>query len=349
MWLLRLKRLMLEREVLIGLFILGIGVMFADLLYDLGLHMYAAIVRGISLLSLLTLFVLEIFLHRRRQPLPVPVLFTEKTGRDAARDMFNSFVRDAKLNSAVKMLASLSSFQSNDLIIHLNRPNPRDSHDMKDWINAWDELLREWEQEIDQRLAGEKLTVDGRCYHILPHIVLPLAFALGASVNLRRSLVLYHNQNERYYGVLDLRDPRKIFDFPDESVPQPAIMPENIDTLPKVDKLILHIIISARHKLDFQAHPDHPNAASAALVYNFDRDPEANWLPLVQGIFQKVNPLITQYRQVEICLISPSAIAFALGMAFSRAPHITICHFFADKQYRAVFQLAEIERRLPFS
>jgi len=50
---------------------------------------------------------------------------------------------------------------------------------------------------------------------------------------------------------------------------------------------------------------------------------------------------------VELCLICPSAIAFALGMAFSRTPKLTVCHWI-NNQYVPVFKIAEIEARLPF-
>lgn len=262
-------------------------------------------------------------------------------------NMFNSFIQTTNLNRALEVLESKSQLETNDLIIPILN-NPRNSHNQEDWIKVWKALIKEW-QEIDYKLKAESISRYVSYYHIVPQVILPLSFALGASVNMRRSLVIYHRQTEQYYQVINLRNPRELFNEPIDFPKKPLIIPENQNNLPKVNKLILHIIISARHLLNFENHPDNAKVDSSAIVYNFDLDPEKDWLPYVQLIFQRAKPLINRYREIEICLICPSAIAFALGMAFSRNPHITVCHWFADNQYRPVFPLSEIERQLPFS
>lgn len=348
MWLYRVKRLMAEREVLVGLVIFGFAVMLADLFDDLNLSTIAAWVRGVGLLLLMLLLAWEFWLRPRlRHPVPVPLMFTEETERPKARAQFNAFAQSADLTNALKVLEYLSPLQREDLLIRLDRANPRNSSQPKDWQKAWNELLREWEHEVDKKLSGEPFASEGRCYHIFPHVVLPLSFALGASVGLRRSVTLYHYQQGRYYRTLDLTEPRCLFREPDPSFPPPESTPEDFGALPDAEKLILHLIISDRHPISFDKHPGYSRAVSAALVYKQDLNPEEDWLPYVQRLWQKANPLIGRYRQVDLCLICPSVVAFALGMAFSRTSYVTVCHWLVDK-YVPVFPLSEIERRLPF-
>lgn len=348
MWLYRLKHLLAEREVLIGLGIFGIVVMAADLLNDLKYPFYAALIRGVGLFSLLFLLAWEFWLRSRfRQQLPVPVMFTEETDRSKARSQFDRFVQSANLGGAVKVLESVSPLRRHDLLVGLDRESPRSSVRNSVWRSAWRQLLRDWEHEIDKRLIAGVLANEERCYHILPQIVLPLSFSIGASVNLRRSLIIYHYEQERIYPVLNLTEPRSLFQEPDSSVPPPQSQPDDLTSLPEADKLILHLVISDRHPAHLDKHPDHSNAANAAFAYHLALDPKRDWLPYVQWFAKKASPLVARYQQVEVCLICPSAVAFALGMAFSRTPRITVCHWFGER-YQPVMSLEEIEKRLPF-
>jgi hypothetical protein len=340
-----IHRFIKEHDLLIGILIFGFFGMLGDIFSDLGNAKCAFRARIVGLIFLFILFVFDVF-HKRT--LKIPIMFTEEKNRDIYRNIFNSFIQNTKLSRTVKVLESKSQLNLNDLVIHINN-NPRDSYDQQDWINAWKALIKEWDQIIDHKLTPEIISADIRCYYIVPQVILPLSFALGASVNFRRSLIIWHRQTEQYYQVADLTNPRDLFNEPSDNFPQPQIIPENADTLPKVNKLILHVVISERHPLNFEKHSDHTIAANCAIIYNFALDPKKNWLPYIQMIVQKAKPLISRYEEIEICLICPSAIAFALGMAFSRNSKITVCHWFADNQYRPVFPLSEIERQLPFS
>ncbi|MCI0590008.1 MAG: hypothetical protein L0Y67_00100 [Gammaproteobacteria bacterium] len=350
MWLYRFKRLMAEREVLVGLVIFGLSAMLADFLTDLGMSRWPAVLRGFGLVLLMSLLIWEFWLRPRfRQRFPVPLMFTEETDRTQARSQFERFVKSADLSSALKVLQGISALQREDLIIRLDRANPRNSPDAVVWKRAWSELLLEWEREVDKRLGSELIANDGKCYHIFPHVVLPLAFALGASVGLRRPTIVYHQEGERYYQVLDLSRPRSIFDPPDSSVPLAESIPEDLSARRKHEKLILHVVISEihRHPVQLDKHPDHTAADNAALIYGMALNPESDWLPYLQSLVQKANRLAMQYQQVDVCLICPAAVAFALGMAFSRIRHVTVCHWLGG-QYLPVFPLETIEERLPF-
>lgn len=348
MWLYRLKRLMTEREVLIGLVIFGLTAMVADLLDDLNLSTPAAGVRSVGLLLLILLLAWEFGLRPRlRRPAPVPLMLTEETDRAKARAQFNAFVQSANLTHVLKVLEYLSPLQREDLVIRLDRANPRNSSRPADWWPAWNELLREWEHQVDNKLSGEPFASEGRCYHIVPHLALALSFALGGSVGLRRSVILYHYEQERYYRTLDLTEPRCLFREPDASCPPPECTPEDLSTLTDAEKLILHLSISDRHPIGFDSHPDSSRAISAAVAYKKALNPQEDWLPYVQRLWQKASPLMGRYRHIDVCLMCPSVVAFALGMAFSRTPGVTVCHWLND-QYVPVFPFTEIERRLPF-
>jgi hypothetical protein len=346
-WLIRIQRVLVEVEVLIGLLVFGLVTMVADLFADLGSPL-AAIVRVIGL-AFFVGYVAYIFWQRTRV-LPVPLLFTEETDRRNARNMFQQFVDVAGLRKSIRVIESSFPLRQTDLVVILNRPNPRNCPDPDVWKDAWEELLREWEREVDRGL-GRKL----RCYHILPHGALPLSFALGASVGLRRRVILYHRQpvQEEVFRVVDLsEDPRQLFQLPSEAqVKTPEQHPANLQTLPQRDQLILHLLITERHVGNFQdqiqLHPDYDNADNVILAYLEALDPEQSWLPYVQHLFHAAQPLLNRYRRVDLCLLCPSAIAFALGMAFSRTPFITVCDW-QNNCYVPVFSLTEIEEHLPF-
>lgn len=327
--------------------------MFADALGDIGYNKQAAAVRFTGLFLIVIFFVGDYVLRKVEKSLLVPIMFTEETDKSTSHNMYESFVRSNKeLNIGSKLLGKLPDLRFQDPVISLGKSNPRNSYDQREWISAWNELLEEWDSGIDSKLMERPLSNEGCCYHIFPHVALPLAFALGASVNLRRPLILYHYQSfdNKFFNVLNLKDPREVIYECDANVPiiPPVTIPENFN-FNCGKKLILHIIISARHVQNFQLHDDHLNATNVAIVYNTDLDPKDDWLPYVQEIVQKAKPLIHRFEDVDVCLICPSVIAFALGMAFSRKGSLKVCHYFSDGKYRPVFPLSEIESHPPFS
>jgi hypothetical protein len=347
-WWSKLQRVLMEAEVIVGLLVFGLITMCADLFADLGQHLtLAAIVRFIGVAIFIAY--VAIILQQRARILHVPLLFTEETNRQNARNMFEQFVEAAGIRGSIRIIESLSSVHQTDLVITLNR-NPRNSPNPDDWKAAWEELLREWEREVDRGLGREP-----RCYHILPHVALPLSFALGASVGLRRRVILYYRQpgQREIFRVLDLsEDPRQLFQLPSEAkVRPPEQYPLDLQDLPQRDRLLLYLLITDRHVKDFQAqfqlHPDYIYADNVAFAYWGTLNPQQSWLPYVQHLVCAAQPLVNHYRQVELCLICPSAIAFALGMAFSRNPFITICDW-QNGRYVPVFSLKEIEKRLAF-
>jgi len=348
-----LKRSIVEKEVWIGLFIFGFFSMLADTFGDFGRNKLAAFFRILGISLFVLSFGVDYVLRWMEKSLLIPIMFTEETDNNTSHNMYESFVRsDKKLNNGSKLLEKIPSMRFKDPVIRLGKSNPRNSHDPEDWILAWDELLNEWNNGIDRELMERPLSNEGCCYHIFPHVALPLAFALGASVNLRRPLVLYHYQSfdNKFYKVLDLKDPREVIYECDTNVPivSPKTIPENLN-LNGGKRLILHIIISARHVENFQLHEEHLNATNVAIVYNTDLSPKDDWLPYVQEIVQRAKPLIHLYEDVDVCLICPSVVAFALGMAFSRKGSLKVCHYFSDGKYRPVFPLTKIESNPPFS
>lgn len=345
-----IKKLLMEYEIIVSILVFGFFSMLADFYSDLGNNDFAAKVRSTGLLIFLLIFGVDLVLRHMPNPFMIPVMFTEEVEKSTSRNMFDKFIQsDKKLNSSSKMLEKISKIKLDDSILRLDRYNPRNSSEAKDWISSWDELLREWES-IDRELMEKPFSDEGFRYHIFPHVALPLAFALGASVNLRRPLVLYHRQNQdKFCKVIDLKDPREVIYKPEVYVATPETMPENLNDLKGGSKLILHIVISAHHPENFQLHEDYLNATNAAIVYRSDLNPNDDWLPYVQEIFGIAMPIVNRFEKVELCLICPSVIAFALGMAFSRKGSLEVCHHCCDDKYRPIFPLSEIERRPHFS
>lgn len=348
MTMMRLKRFLVERETFIGVVIFGILVMLADICSDSNWHSVAIWLRITGIALLIALFALDSLIRYRRKPLAVPILFTTETNKQSARQMFRAFTTTQHISA--KPIEQLTSIQEDDLIIRLDH-DPRSKTDPENpqhWEEAWKGILREWENEIDRRLRQYLPADEIVCYHIYPHLWIPLAFVMGASVDLRRPIVLYHCQQNQFFRIMDLSNPRSLFVKPEPSLPSPEKIPSDFTTLPEAEKLILHICISDRHNVpDFKAHPEHSRAANAGLVYRKALDPKENWLGYVQLLYEEAKPLLGRYSQIDICLVCPSAIAFALGMAFSRTPKLTVCDY-QNGKYVPVFSLAEIERKLPF-
>jgi len=336
------RRLVAEQETLISIGIFGVLVMIADAASDLGWTGCAVAVRIVGILLLAGLVGYTMWQRHRVRAFSVPLMFTTETGREKARQHFERFVESHRLS--IKMIERCTSVPRSDLLIVL-RSDPRSKAE-PDWEEAWRSLLQEWEREVDARLQRALASNERLCYHILPHVWLPLAFALGASVGLRRAIVLYHRQQDQFYRVLDLTNPRCLFEPPGEQTPAPDKVPPDFKTLPSSERLALHIGITDRHPFpQFEAYDDH--VANAALVYRQALKPESDWLPYVQHLYQGMQPLIGKYPQVDICLAMPAPIAFALGMALSRTSKIRICDY-QNGQYVPVFSLATIEQRLPF-
>jgi len=343
----KLRRFLVERDMLVGLVIFGVLVMVADIFSDVDWHFTAATIRILGIIALFGLLGFDIWFRSRHRPIDVPLMFTTLQDRNAARSEWGRFLTASRLNSSVKLIEQVSSVREEDLLIRLDQ-DPKSSPNPEDWRRAWQELIREWEKEVDRQLKRDLPAEERFCYHILPHVWLPLSFALGASVGLRRPIVLYHRQEGEFFKVMDLSEPRRLFHEPDETIGKPERVPEDWVSLPEGGKLILHIGITDRHSFpEFSAHQDHQNATSAGLVYRLTLDPETEWLGYVQWLYREAKELLGKYQQVDLCIASPSVIAFALGMAFSRTPKVTVCDYQNDK-YVQVFSLSEIEKKLPF-
>lgn len=270
----------------------------------------------------------------------IPLLFTEADAGAAAQTMFDNFLRRLDL-------------QKQDLPTNLQLVFPvptglRETTIKTTWRVAWRDAGQRW-NEADQRVRRTFAGTDWS-YHVQPHVVLPLSFALGATVGLRRSITLYHMQEERYFPALDLTRPRALYEQPaagtreTPSVVRPEGQGESARKL--ANKLILYVVISDRHKVAFNQHPDWKKADSVALVYDHVL-PEGDWLPYVQHIVHAASEHVQPYRQVELCLICPSAVAFALGMSFARNPKVSVCHWFGSKErYLPVLSLRHFERHV---
>jgi len=78
-------------------------------------------------------------------------MFTTEKDRSAARAEWGRFLVASRLSPSVKLIEQVSSVREEDLIIRLDH-DPKSSPNPDDWREAWQELLREWEREVDQKV-----------------------------------------------------------------------------------------------------------------------------------------------------------------------------------------------------
>lgn len=341
----KLLRILHTREALFTIGIFGIAQMAADLFADFGYDEVAAMLRFAGIV--LVVLVLVVDWRRRATSLEVPLLFAEEESREQLRSKFDRLVWETRLQKAVRELDYLSPVQRSELYIRLPR-NLRSSCEPKLWQDAFLQVLREWEKEVDTRLQRWLPGIHCRVvYHIRPNVVLPIAFALGNAVGLRRSVVLYHaTPAGELYRVMDLTQPRVLFENPDTQIPIQQV-PEDIQPpQQRGERLILHLVVSDRHSPALDAHPDHQQATSVAIYLN-QTLPQGDWLSYAQAIWAKASPWINAFQQVDLCLVGTDALMFALGMAFSRTPRLRVCHWL-NGQYLPVIDLSEISTQPPF-
>ncbi len=350
----RFLGLLSQHETLIGIVIFGATQMLADTLADLERGWLAASVRILGILLLIGILIYSI--RQRRQVLKVPLLFTEEERRDNARVRLRTFAQKQNMACVLKLIDKSSPVYTDDLFIQMlpavsSAPPLRNDRDPAHWEQVALQILREWDEEVDKHLkrwAQEHF--GGYLYHLCPHIVLPMAFFLGASVGLRRKIVLYQPSEGGVAdrAVIDLStSPRRVLDPPENPVQGfQETRYEGQAQEGEKQWLILHCSLG-RHPVQFQSHPHYEKAMNVGIYLPGNLPETGDWLPYVQTVYQKAKGWVDQYQQVQLCLACPSTIAFALGMAFSRTPKITVCHWF-EGQYQPVLSLSLIERKLPF-
>ncbi len=92
----KIKRFLVEREVLLGLVIFEVLVMFADFCSDMDWHFTAAMLRILGILALFTLLGLDLWFRFRRRPIDVPLMFTAEKDRSVARSEWGNPFRPAR-------------------------------------------------------------------------------------------------------------------------------------------------------------------------------------------------------------------------------------------------------------
>lgn len=348
----RLRQFLTEHEILIALGVFGFGSSVADIIYDFGNHSYLS--GWIRLVVLIGFVAVIVFASLRRKSVAVPLALSNESDVEKAAALYNEYVNETGLKSKASALSRRFSFSQHNFSFRTAETELKLSQNEKDWEDARIELLGQWEQELDVVLRRSFQGKEGYVYQVFPHVPLPLSFALGASVGLRRPLILYHQQDsggKKFHRVIDLTNPRDVLHPPDTTTPKPETVEEDVKS-PADRKLILQLGIMRHSFPNFEKHPEHLSASKAAIYYpRVDLDSELNWLPYVQWLYKEAKPFLDKFknREIHLCLAAPSVIAFALGMALSRTPNITVCDFQSDK-YVPVFSLREIERsKLPFS
>jgi len=302
--------------------------------------------RAIGILMFIILVITTIIKVMREIHTEVPIMFEENPGGGTLCGDGDSFVDSISPKFNERLI------KKNDLCLKCNK-NPRGSTNEDDWKNTWDYILGKWEQ-VEKTVLGR--TYRSIKYLIFPHVPIPLSFILGASVDLRRTVKLYHYQDMLFYCVLDIRSRSCLFpNKVSRRCPAPRTSDNfSVNPKPKNEKKVDVYIIIGRHEFE-------PTRYTHDCYYYWakydDLKPGINWLPYVQNIISKVNKIITKYDEVNIRLVVPSVVAFALGMAFSRNQNITVSTFL-NSDYHTIFSFKYIEtdyplggknKRLPFT
>ncbi|MFQ3611306.1 MAG: hypothetical protein SNJ72_07410, partial [Fimbriimonadales bacterium] len=253
-----------------------------------------------------------------------------------------------------RLIEKTSPVYSDDLFIQMLSQEAiplRSDKNPTHWEQVARQMLREWYEEVDRPLKRwVQERYQGYVYHVCPHVVLPMAFFLGAAVGLRRRLVLYQldQGGVRFDPNIDLStDVRRVLEPSKISVEN--IQETHLEGSAQEgdgDYLILHFSIG-RHPVQFDSHSNYQQAMNVGFYLPGNLPEASDWLPYVQALYQRSKDWVNRYQRVEVCLATPSTVAFALGMAFSRTPKMTVCHWF-NAQYLPVLSLRLIEERLPF-
>jgi hypothetical protein len=301
----------------------------------------------IIVIAIVMLFIWVITVALRKKHIEIPIMFEENPHVDD--NLFTRFMESSGVTFDNRLVNNDIKCLSIRLI---KNKNPRTSKEPDDWKKAWNEIVKKWE-ELEKQVRSK---IDkGIGYIVFPHVPIALAFALGASVNLRRPIKLSHFQEDSFYPVLRIQSRTYLFPEKISDKYRPPEIHNNFDkNLSTNDKKLDVYISIGRHEINPQVH----SRDCYYIILKYDNlNPEIDWLPYVQHIVKIVNRLINNYKEVNIRLITPSVIAFALGMAFSRSQNITVSAYL-DNNYFQVFSLKTIEneypldsvkKRLPFS
>jgi len=324
--------------VLIGIISGVIIVLFPNL--TIGIYIFFAIVIAMF-------FLLAIKIAFRKKHIEIPIMFEENLHVD--NTLFTRFMESNGITFDNKLVNNDIKSLSIGLI---KNKNPRASKEPDDWKKAWNEMVKNWE-DLEKQVRAK---IDkGVGYIILPHVPMALAFVLGAAVNLRRPIRLYHLQEDLFYPVLRVQSRKYLFPDKISYKYEPPEIYNNFNQNSSTNNKKLDVYISiGRHKID----PIQYSQNCHYMILEYDNlNPKIDWLPYVQHIVKIVNGLINNYKEVNIRLITPSVIAFALGMACSRSQNITVSTYL-ENNYFQVFSLKTIEteyplgsskKRLPFS
>ena len=345
----RTKRILSESWVVLTNKILPVIALLNIILFLIkSLFPKLTLISDIFFISLIVMFfLLAIKIALGKKHIEIPIMFEENLHVD--NTLFTRFMESNGITFDNKLVNN--DIQSLSIGLIKNK-NPRVSKEPDDWKKAWNEMVENWE-DLEKQVRSK--INKGIGYIIFPHVPMALAFVLGASVNLRRPIRLYHFQEDSFYPVLKIQSRNYFFPEKISDKYKPPEIYNNFDQNSSTNNKKLDVYISiGRHKVD----PIQYSQNCHYIILEYDNlNPEIVWLPYVQHIVKIVNGLINKYKEVNIRLITPSVIAFSLGMAFSRSQNITVSTFL-DSNYFQVFSLKTIEteyplgssqKRLPFS
>lgn len=213
----------------------------------------------------------------------------------------------------------------------------------------------EWEKKLNT-IKQKLLKIHSSAYtekinlHIATSIA-SLSFATGVVLGAKRSYVLYHFQNDRYFPVIDLSSPERLRN----------IKQINRNILKNSKNINIEINIKDSSEVNLILYLASHNPVADVLnftknknyVYITDRNFQGKipikpylWEEYVSEIYSAVNQLREKYLigRFNLFISCPSVIAMALGMAVGNFIDISVYNYFPQtrEKYFKVFETAQL-------
>ncbi|MDQ7055056.1 MAG: SAVED domain-containing protein [Persephonella sp.] len=281
------------------------------------------------------------YIKREEVNLPFAVLNKPDTEIKKSLLKIEAEIKEKDSLYSLKKQLSILNMKEEDLYINVeNIPPVREK---------WEEKLNAIKQNL------HRIYSSGHTQKVNLHIatsITSLSFATGVLLGAKRSYVLYHFQNDRYFPVIDLSSPETVRNI--KQVNRDILRNSkniNIETSIKDSREVNLILYLASHNpvadvLHFTKNKNY--------VYITDRNFQGKipikprlWEEYVSEIYSAVNQLREKYliKRFSLFISCPSVMAMALGMAVGNFIDIYIYNYYPQTKdkYFKVFETAQLE------
>ncbi len=213
----------------------------------------------------------------------------------------------------------------------------------------WENLLNLFKQkliEIYKKLPSPTVTL-----HIATSVS-TLSFGLGIITGSKRSYILYHFQNDKYFPVFvlntleNIKKIRKPIKDIFNSSKYLAIEERRTEKKSDEVNLILYTANSdlKGETLNFIGSSDYVYIELKKFQGNIPPDPDV-WTGIVSELFSVINTLKNEYGRINLFMSCPTILSFALGMAVGHFVNISVFHYYREtgQKYIKVFNTLKLK------